>query len=181
MKKTIPIVAAAALMASVQVNAADMQKQQQPMNGAGGNTTEAPAGTAPAPTGAAPAQSGDGSFGGSGAAQEAPADQVLKPTTAEELKGEDVYNAEGDKVASVKEIVKEAGGKSDHAVLTVGGIFGIVNGADGRQRCLSRVVEPHRQARVSGARRNAIVQAERGAVGTFGRAGDGGARGARWR
>lgn len=125
MKKTIPIVAAAALMASVQVNAADMQKQQQPMNGAGGNTTEAPAGTAPAPTGAAPAQSGDGSFGGSGAAQEAPADQVLKPTTAEELKGEDVYNAEGDKVASVKEIVKEAGGKSDHAVLTVGGIFGI--------------------------------------------------------
>lgn len=123
MKKSIPIIAAAALMASAQVNAADVQQQQQPMNGAGNGAMEAP--VTKSPTQASPATSGTGSYGSVGATDQTPADQVVLPKTAEELKGEDVYNNKGDKVASVKEIVKEPGGKSDHAVLTVGGIFGI--------------------------------------------------------
>lgn len=38
--------------------------------------------------------------------------------------GADVYDSEGDKVANLKKIVKEPEGKANHAVLTVGSIFG---------------------------------------------------------
>lgn len=44
--------------------------------------------------------------------------------TVEAYEGADVYGSDGDKVANLKKIVKEPAGKSDHAVLTVGSIFG---------------------------------------------------------
>lgn len=113
MYKFIPAVAAAALMITSPVVAGEMQKDNKTIQGTGSPTSN----HSKAPVQKAPIQKG--------ADVSTPAAQLAPGMTAENLKGANVYDQKGDKVASVKEIVQKPDGKANHAVLTVGSVLGI--------------------------------------------------------
>lgn len=117
MTRSIPILLATALLTSTAltaVHAQDATSEPKALdNGSTGTTQSEPMGS---PESTPMDKQTDGA---------AAPDMAPQALNAEDLKGADIYDQSGDKVAEVKEVVTEPNGNAERVVVTVGGIFGL--------------------------------------------------------
>ncbi|PIW26833.1 MAG: hypothetical protein COW30_12700 [Rhodospirillales bacterium CG15_BIG_FIL_POST_REV_8_21_14_020_66_15] len=128
MNKLIPVLAGVAMVLATMVYPAVAQQQTDPMRGKGASPPMAEEGGTGGTPGGDTAIPGGGKSMPHGSATPAPqTGGDAKPddyVSAKELRGKDVFDKQGDKVATVKDVVAKPGKPPEVLVMTVGSFLG---------------------------------------------------------